>query len=190
MDQKRIHRETKEDDMSTNIEVKKLTGAEPRIDPVLSAVEVLMNNIRARAYELFSARGFDVGHALDDWLKAEREFAWPAAEFVEEDRAYQLKIALPGYTAEQVKVTVTPQEIIVSAAAEKEGEEKSKQDGAVQWSEFKSNEVCRRIELPNAIDTNEVKASLQDGMLTVRAGKQAKAEAKSEKPAIPIAAAA
>ncbi len=29
--------------------------------------------IQARAYELFSARGGESGHALNDWLQAERE---------------------------------------------------------------------------------------------------------------------
>ena len=29
--------------------------------------------IQARAYELFSARGGEPGHALNDWLQAERE---------------------------------------------------------------------------------------------------------------------
>ncbi len=29
--------------------------------------------IRRRAYELFEARGCEPGHALEDWLRAERE---------------------------------------------------------------------------------------------------------------------
>jgi len=31
------------------------------------------NDIRRRAYELYEKRGRSEGHALDDWLQAERE---------------------------------------------------------------------------------------------------------------------
>jgi hypothetical protein len=33
--------------------------------------------IRARAYRLFELRGWQPGHALDDWLQAEREVLRP-----------------------------------------------------------------------------------------------------------------
>ena len=35
--------------------------------------EWLLALVRARAYELFEVRGRDDGHALDDWIQAERE---------------------------------------------------------------------------------------------------------------------
>lgn len=34
---------------------------------------VLEHRIRTRAYEIFQQRGSTHGHALEDWLKAERE---------------------------------------------------------------------------------------------------------------------
>ncbi len=174
--------------MSTNVAVKRIADAKQRNEPALASVDVLMQSIRERAYELFSQRGFGEGFALEDWLKAEHEISWPAAELVEEDKAYQLKIALPGYTVGEIEVSATPQEIIVKAASEKRGASKAQEPakGTVRWSEFKSNQTCRRFEAPSAIDTNQVTASLQDGLLTVRAAKQSKAEKKT----IPIAAAA
>ena len=35
--------------------------------------EWLLGLIRTRAYELFEIRGRDDGHALEDWIQAERE---------------------------------------------------------------------------------------------------------------------
>jgi hypothetical protein len=32
--------------------------------------------IRLRAYQLYEARGREDGHELEDWLRAEEEFAW------------------------------------------------------------------------------------------------------------------
>jgi len=159
--------------MSAIIQVKKLADAQLRTDPVFAAVDGFMNDIRARAYELFAQRGCGEGHAMEDWLKAEREFSWPAAELAEDGAAYQLRMALPGFSPEQIKVTVTPREIIVSAAAATRGSEKSRKPEAVQWSEFSSREVCRRVELPDAVDVAGVTAALKDGMLTVKAAKQA-----------------
>ena len=174
--------------MSTNVTVTKIADAKQRSEPVLASVDVLMQNIRQRAYELFSQRGFGDGFALEDWLRAEHEISWPAAELVEQDQAYQLKVALPGYSAGEIQVTAMPQEIIVNAASEKKGTSKPAEPSkeTVRWSEFRSNQVCRRFEAPSAIDTNQVTASLQDGLLTVTAVKQGKAEKKK----VPVAAAA
>jgi hypothetical protein len=36
-------------------------------------IECLPDLIRKRAYELFEARGRELGHELEDWLQAERE---------------------------------------------------------------------------------------------------------------------
>jgi HSP20 family molecular chaperone IbpA len=174
--------------MSTNVVVRKVADAKQRSEPVLTSVDALMQSVRERAYELFSQRGFGDGCALDDWLKAEHEISWPAAKLVEEDQAYRLKVALPGYSAGEIEVTATPQEIIVKAASEKKGASKAQEPtkGTVRWSEFRSNEVCRRFEAPSAIDTNQVTASLQDGLLTVTAAKQSKVEKKT----VPLATAA
>jgi hypothetical protein len=44
-----------------------LVGAEDR-DPMKTE-----EHVRARAYELFEARGGEAGHELEDWLRAEEE---------------------------------------------------------------------------------------------------------------------
>ena len=47
-------------------------GKKPAIS-VLVAPEILEDQIRARAYELYEERGKEDGHDLDDWLRAEAE---------------------------------------------------------------------------------------------------------------------
>ena len=37
--------------------------------------EEVQERIRQRAYGLYEARGYEEGHALDDWLQAEAEIA-------------------------------------------------------------------------------------------------------------------
>jgi hypothetical protein len=40
---------------------------------VTSEPQELEDRIRARAYQLYEARGRDNGHDLEDWLRAEKE---------------------------------------------------------------------------------------------------------------------
>ena len=47
------------------------SGAEDRKGPRAAVTD---DAIRGRAYELYEARGGELGWDLDDWLRAEREF--------------------------------------------------------------------------------------------------------------------
>jgi len=58
-----------------------------------------------RAFEVFADRGWLVGHDLDDWLQAEREFLWrPCAELTETDEAVRASFALAGLTPKDVEI--------------------------------------------------------------------------------------
>jgi HSP20 family molecular chaperone IbpA len=162
--------------MATIIPVKKILDPEDRAEPVFAVADALCRSIEKRAYDLFAQSGFSHGHALADWLQAEREQSWLAAELKEDEKCYQFAVALPGYAAGEVDVAVTPQEIIVSATSQKRGGSKPAEQskGTVRWSEFESDQVCRRIDLAGSIDVNQVTASLQDGMLIIKAAKAAR----------------
>jgi hypothetical protein len=71
-----------------------------------------------QAYNLFTRRGGGDGHALEDWINAERELCWPSAEVVELDGKYAVKVALAGFEPNEIAVTATPREVIVKASHE------------------------------------------------------------------------
>jgi len=170
------------------IKIQKVTdeGKKPAL-PVFKEMESVFERIRARAFDLFSRRGFGEGHALDDWLTAEREICWPAGELAEQDKTFTLSVALPGFEPADISVTATPHQLVVHAKAKTESkkEEEAKKGHKVYWSEFRSNDVYRQVELPKDIDAQSVSASLQNGLLKIVA-------TKAEKPArvIPITSAA
>jgi HSP20 family molecular chaperone IbpA len=172
----------------TEIKVQKVAeeGKKPTL-PVFKEMESVFERIRARAFDLFSQRGFGEGRALDDWLAAEREICWPAGELVEQDKAYTLSVALPGFEPADISVTATPRELVVHAKSKTESkkDEEVKKGEKVCWSEFRGNDVYRRVELPKNIDLQSVTASLQNGLLKIVA-------TKAEKPTrvIPITSAA
>jgi HSP20 family protein len=162
--------------------IQKVPSAEDRSLPIFAEFDKLADRIRLQAYNLFAGRGGSAGNALDDWLAAEHEICWPAAELVERDDAFALNVALAGFAAGDVTVTATPREVIVKAARKSE---KGSKAGELRWSEFRSNDVYRRVELPADVDVAKVTASLTDGMLKIVAPKAA---AKKKAAAVKVTA--
>lgn len=162
----------------SDVKVQKVTDPERQALPVFKEMESIFERIRARAFDMFSGRGFGDGHALDDWLAAEREICWPAGELVEQDKAFTLTVALPGFEAADISVTATPRALIVHAKSKSESkkEEEAKKGQKLCWSEFRSNDVYRRVDLPKDVDVQSVSASLSNGLLKITATKAAKPE--------------
>lgn len=154
------------------VAVTKVNDAQKKTLPVFEEIAKRLNAVQQRAFDLFEKRGRELGHELEDWFKAEHElFGWPAAELAEKNGEYEVEITLPGFEAKDVDVTATPNEVIVHAAAEKQ--KKTEKDN-VLWTEFGSNEVYRRFDLPMAINVDQVAAKLDNGILRVTAPKIAK----------------
>lgn len=152
--------------------------------PVFAEAEQMFERIRRRAYDLFSGRGFGEGAALDDWLRAEREFNWPATELVENAQEFVLSVQLPGFEPADIALTATPRALFVQAKMKSERKDETKKgEGTLHWSELRSADVCRRIELAKDIDVDKVSATLKNGVLRVVAR-------KVERPAKPVAVAA
>ena len=144
-----------------------------------------MDNIRERAFQLHSDRGFVGEHALDDWLTAERELCWPATEFVEIDKGYEIEVALAGYEPAEIEVTATPRELIVHANHRSRPDEKEART-VQRWSSYRSNDVYRTFGFGHDIDVSRVTAALKNGLLTILAPKLALAAPTK----IPVATAA
>lgn len=135
--------------------------------PIFEKIAQRFEAVQRRAFELFEARGRELGHDVEDWLKAEHELlGWPAAELAEKDGAYEIQIALPGFEGKEVDVTATPTEVLVHAATK---EEKKTQKGDVLWTEFGSNDVYRCFQVPNPINVDKVTAILEKGILKINA---------------------
>lgn len=149
--------------------IKKAKSADDRTLPVFAEFEQIAGKIRARALEL-SRRGNRNGMELQDWLDAEKEYCWPAAELLEKKSSFKINVALAGFRDEEVTVTASPDEVIVKAKHVSRSEDDNG-DAEVLWSGFSSNEVFRRIELPARIDVNALKAKLKRGMLRITAPK-------------------
>jgi len=152
------------------IAVQKVKEVETASLPILDEMRRMLGDVERKAFELFQHRGASLGHALEDWLQAEREtLAAPPAELTETPGGYALRMAIPGFSAKQVQVTATPQELIVNA---EQPDQEAAVDVQVCWSELpKNGKAFRRVPLPAAIDIGKVAATLDDGMLLIKAAK-------------------
>lgn len=140
---------------------------EPGPPPWFAEWEKRFGDVKQKAFELFRQRSAEIGQSLDDWLKAEREvLGWSAARLCETDTAYEIDLVLPGCETKSIKVTATPVEIAVHASAPAPAEA-----CRVVWSEFGSGDVYRRFTLPGAINVDRITASLERGLLHLRAEK-------------------
>lgn len=170
----------------SKLSVKTVPTADDRSLSVFAEFDELAERIRERAFQIFAGRNFEEGSALEDWLAAEHQICWPAAEMIEEDKEYEIKVALAGYTPDEISVTAAPREIIVKA--EHESHKKEDDDSMTLFSEFVSNSVLRRFELPSDVDAEHIKAEFKHGLLEIEAPKLVKSKAKPRK--IEVSAAA
>src|ERR1700676_1888240 len=77
-------------------------------------VDALYDEISRRAFRLFESRGGMHGHDRADWLDAERSLIFaPPAELIEEDAEFGIRMAVPGFAPNQIRVSVLPKAIIV-----------------------------------------------------------------------------
>lgn len=175
----------------SRVTVNKVPNQQDRSLPIFDELASLAERIRERAYELFCERGSDDGRDVDDWLMAEREICWPAAELDEDDDEFELKVALAGFEPHDISVVANPRELIVKAEHTSERKDVEGSDESdVHWTEFRSESVYRRVDLPSEIDVNRVEATFKHGMLEIDAPKLGEAHLPARKVDVDVSSAA
>jgi len=150
----------------SKVAVQKFSPADSTLSP---RVTDIFEHIRQRAFDLFDQRGRTAGKDIDDWLNAEREMIFvPPSELVEEDMSIELRVAAPGFRADQLSVRASPGIIIVEGKADSKQERK---EGKICFSELSRRDLLRQFIMPKEIDPEQVSASLQEGIVTIVANK-------------------
>ena len=89
-------------------------------------------------------------------------------DVVDQGTAYTVKAAVPGFTPEDVEVTFS--EGVLNILAEHKQELSSK-NGAYLRRELTFGRYARSIQLPGDVSENEIKASFENGILTIEVPK-------------------
>jgi len=137
------------------------------VDSVLDEIEAMQHRVAERAQKIFRERGGALGHALEDWLRAERETIWrPALEVRRTKDAFVVEAAVAGLGPKQFDVRVTPTELLLAADVHHSDRE---QDGEVVLCEFVNGPLFRSYKFPEPIEPARVTAEYGNGLLRVTA---------------------
>lgn len=105
----------------------------------------------------------------------------PAIDMSEDGEGYRLTAELPGLTEAEIDVTVA--DGVLTLAGEKKDEREEKDTGFM-LRERRFGSFERRVSLPADADPDQVTAKFDQGVLTVRVAKDAKAAERVRKIAI------
>jgi len=121
--------------------------------------------IAEKAFEIFQKRGFKFGHELEDWFKAERQlFRKVPIDIKDMKGNLNVRAEVPGFTADNLKVSVEPNRVTIKGETEEKTEKK---DEGTLYSEWKSNKIFRTFDLPHRVDAEKATALIKDGVLTL-----------------------
>lgn len=120
---------------------------------------------------LFDQLQRNVEEAARWWETDQSAAALPSVTDVNvdlEDRDDELVLTadLPGFDADDIDVRVTDRTLQLSAEHE-ETEETEAEEGEYIRRERHRRSVSRRVSLPRSVDTDEIEADYQNGVLTV-----------------------
>lgn len=137
----------------------------------LESLNSITNMIRNRANQLSQSRDGSSGDATRNWLQAERElFSVPEATLSENDQQFSIQVATPGCSSSNLEVVATSNSLIVRGTSNSSLSAASSQ-GSIVYSDVDSRMMFRRFDLSSSIDTSQVSATLDNGMLTIVAQK-------------------
>jgi HSP20 family molecular chaperone IbpA len=135
------------------------------VESVLGDIEATERRIAERAQKIFRERGAELGRAVEDWLKAERETVWrPALEVRRTKDAFVIEAAVAGIDPKLLDVRVTPTELLLTADVHHSDREP---DGEVLLCEFVNGPLFRSYKFPEPIDSTRVSAEYRNGLLRV-----------------------
>lgn len=145
------------------------------------------NLIARRAFEIFEGRGCEQGKDREDWFLAESELLTPVKFHISQSGdQLTARAELPGFNSQEIKVSVEPHRLSISAKAETHEDHES---GRHNHSSRHARLMYRVIELPSEVDLAKAKATFNDGTLEVVMPKAAPAksirvEMKTSSPAV------
>jgi HSP20 family protein len=136
------------------------------MDDIFRDMKEQFDSIARRAYEIFESNGRQFGRDMEDWFRAEKELLHPVhLEVSETDEMVKVRAEVPGFTEKDLEISVEPRRLTIAGKREwKKEEEKEK----LVYSEWRSNQLFRTMELPADVDTDKVSATLKDGVLDLK----------------------
>lgn len=126
---------------------------------------------------LITSEFFDNDDVFDNrlWNKKLDE---PALNIKETDKAFEVELAAPGFSKKDFEVTVDNG--CLNILAENSSSKEEKEDNYTR-KEFSYNSFEKRLQLPDSVKEEDVKAHYKDGVLSFNLAKKEEATARKPK---------
>lgn len=105
----------------------------------------------------------------DNTVDNEEVATVPSVNIADEDKAFEVSVALPGLDKKDVKIEIKNDCLIISSEKKYEKEEKNK-----NWMrrEYGYASFQRMFQLPESADQDKVKAEMKNGVLSIKMAKK------------------
>lgn len=135
-------------------------------DPFFKLAQDINEVIARRAYELFESSGFIHGHARENWIRAESEILLNVpVDITATETELIVHADVPGFSEKDLEVRVAPRSLCITGTRSETTDQK---DGNTVYSERRSTQIFRVLELPSEINPDKVKATVSDGLLEIK----------------------
>ena len=124
---------------------------------------------------LFDGFGKDF---FDDFMPFTSGESVPAINIVDDKDEYRIEVAAPGLRKKDFKVNMDGNVLTIHSEKEVKNEEKNEKYAR---KEFSYSSFQRSFTLPEGTDTENIKASYVDGILTIHIAKKEEAKKKAPK---------
>jgi len=123
----------------------------------------------------------------DDWVKNlyKKVTATPAINVIETDSEYDMEMAVPGLTKEDLNVQVDENCLNISMEKKTETEHKNEKKNYLR-REFSTQQFFRSFELPENVEKEKITAKVENGVLKIALPKVVHVEKKPQPKEIAI----
>jgi type II secretory pathway predicted ATPase ExeA/HSP20 family molecular chaperone IbpA len=137
--------------------------------PTFELAQEINDLIASRAYELFESSGFTHGHAREDWLRAESEILLRVpVDVTETETELTVRADVPGFREKDLEVRIAPRSLCILGRRQGTSDQK---EGKTVYSERRSKQIFRMLDLPSEIDPDGMHATVSDGLLEIKVAK-------------------
>jgi HSP20 family protein len=143
----------------------------------MSAVPRMQHEME-RLFDDFMSKNW-VRHWRDEWPNWHTAFGHeqPRVDVLDRDKEVVIRAELPGFKADEIDVSISDNLLTIKGSSRQEKEE----HGEYHRKEISTSFLTRTIALPVDVDGDNVKATLEDGVLEVTAPKSGKSARRTIK---------
>jgi len=145
------------------------------VEKMLEKFAAVTREIASRAFDLFMDRGARFGNQLEDWVRAEMETLRSAPVKITENKdTINVMVGAPGFKPSEIEMSIKGRLLMISGETTSGSESN---DDSVFYSEWRSDRFMRQLDLPAEVETDNVEAILENGVLQLTLKKKVEAEA-------------